>query len=57
MTRKNKKEHSNGCFFSGKNFFGLSEMQSMCNLGIAIENKGIEIAISPRTRLNPFMNT
>ena len=41
--QKNKRALKNGCFFRGKNFGGLSEVQSMCNLGTAIENKGIEI--------------
>ena len=29
--------------FSWQEFWGLSEVQSMCNLGTDIENKGIEI--------------
>ena len=31
--------------FSWQEFWGLSEVQSMCNLGTAIENKGIETGI------------
>lgn len=54
---KIRKSTQKWVLFSWQEFWGLSEVQSMCNLGTAIENKGIEIAISPRTRLYPFMTT